>query len=102
MTMNETISKINEMRKEWYQPPTTYYGMTKPEFNYESYRHSAIIEIIDILINYKHINPITLVEEFRDMMDDFACNAKTVSANFMFSVYYDVATDILDVLIGTP
>lgn len=99
MTANQALSAIDSLRKGWYHPPTRYY-IKKGEFEYESYKCSGIDEIKLYLMRHKGEDPIMTVERFRHMMDDFACEAKTSSANFMFSVYYDVATDVLDVLLN--
>lgn len=71
----------------------------KTLFAQKSYSNWAKKEIDRYLAQNKG-DSIDAVEEFRSMMDSFACNAKTAEANFMFSVAYDVATDVLDGLIG--
>lgn len=37
------------------------------------------------------------IEEFRDMMDDFACISKTEVTKHMFSLAYDEVTNFLDI-----
>lgn len=98
MTTIYALSVINKMREEWYRPPKEYqYGF---RFEYDSYKHSAISEICMYLMEHELEDPIEALETFRCEMDNFACNAKTTSTNFMFSVYYDIATDVLDVLLS--
>ncbi len=100
MTMKYILSVIDQTRDEWYKPPTTYYKRKRVDFEYQSYKRSAVDEIKLYLMAHQDQNPVELIEEFRHMMDCAACETKRGSANFMFSIYYDVATDILDVVIG--
>lgn len=65
-----------------------------------SYCHWATEEIERYIAQNKGRPIIEVIEEFRHRMDCFACNAKTAEANFMFSVAYDVATDMLDEVIN--
>lgn len=97
--MKYVLSMIDKLRDEWYNPPITYH-QKRAEFEYDSYKRSAINEIKMYLMSNDSKNPIIAVEEFRHMMDVFACETKDGNSNFMFSVYYDVATDVLDLLCG--
>lgn len=100
VSMKYALSVINDLRDEWYKPPSSYYHRKRIEFERQSYTRSAMDEIRFYLMGHENENPITAVEDFRYMVDCFACKTKNGEANFMFSVYYDVATDILDVLLG--
>lgn len=99
MTVNRALSIIDSLREGWYESPILYF-QRKIEFEYKSYQHSALGEIRQYLIRHNKENPIKMLEEFRYQMDVFACETKNPTANFMFSVYYDVATDVLDTLLG--
>lgn len=99
MTINRALSIIDSLREGWYGSPMLYF-QKKIEFEYKSYQHSALEEIKRCLIRHNKEDPIKMLEEFRYQMDCFACETKNPTANFMFSVYYDVATDVLDVLLG--
>lgn len=100
MTNKQVLSAVDSIRKGWYNPPSNYYGFKKAEFEFISYSRSAIGEIYLCLLENQNKNPIDTIEEFRSKMDDFACYAQNGMANFMFSVYYDVATDVLDTLLN--
>lgn len=100
MTNEQALSALDSIRKGWYGSPSNYYGFKKAEFEFISYSRSAIGEIYLYLLKNKNKNPIEVLEEFRGMMDDFACYARNGIANFMFSIYYDVATDVLDTLLN--
>ena len=100
VNMKYVLSVINELRDEWYKPPSGYYRRKRAEFEQQSYARSAMNEICFYLMEHENENPITAVENFRHMVDCFACETKNEDSNFMFSVYYDVASDVLDVLLG--
>lgn len=91
---------IDEMIEEWYKPPTVYYNRKKEDFQYQSYKRSAMEELKIYLITHSNEDPFDTIRDFRYQMDCFACEAKSGNANFMFSIYYDVATDVLDVLLS--
>lgn len=100
VSMKYVLSVINDLRDEWYKPPSGYYHRKRADFEYQSYARSAMDEIRFYLMEHENENPITAVENFRYMVDGFACKTKNGGANFMFSVYYDIASDVLDVLLG--
>lgn len=97
MTTKQALQAIDSLRQGWYDPPTYYQNNIR--FVQRSYTHSAILEIDRYLRNHMNKNPIDAVEDFRGMVGDFACQAKDEMVAFMFSIYYDVATDVLDILI---
>ena len=100
VNMKYVLSVIDELRDEWYKPPMRYYHRKRADFEYQSYKRSAMDEIKFYLMEHENEDPVSAVEEFRYMMNRFACETKNGGVNFMFSIYYDVATDILDVLLG--
>lgn len=71
----------------------------KALFAQESYTRWAMKEIDDYLAQ-NNGGSIEILEEFRKNMDYFACNARTDHAKLMFSVAYDVATNLLDMEIS--
>ena len=95
----------------------TPFEMTKYDFcNYEtqfmlhSFRNWAIDEILNDILDgmcYEEcrmkvelpIDAIDYMERWRNVMDEFACIAKTSEANAMFSVAYDLCVEILDDII---
>ena len=91
----KTLRLIDSLREGWYNPPTNYH-QKKNEFERLSYQRSAIDEIKLYLMEHENEDPIEMIEKFRKEMDDVSCRSKCI----MFSVYYDVATDVLDVLLG--
>lgn len=97
LTLAHICNKIDTM----FPPPKSYYGMKRVEFNQVSYAHSGAKELKKFLLEYsKTMNYIEIIEDFRWTMDTFACEAKTQSASFMFSVYCDVAVEVLDLLLS--
>lgn len=100
MSMKYVLSVIDQARDEWYKPPTTYYEKKRVDFDYQSLKRSAVDEIKFYLMEHEDQNPIDVIEEFRYVVDHLACNAQNGTKNFMFSIYYDVATDILDIVVG--
>lgn len=102
MSKRKLVSLINEMLyRDWYKAPETYYGMTKARFMLSSYSTWALHELKLYAMKNTKEDPITCVENFRSMMDKLACEAKTSEANFMYSTCYDVATDVLDMMLVT-
>lgn len=99
VNMKYVLSVINVLRDEWYEPPSSYYHGKRIEFEQQSYARSAMDEICFYLMEHENENPITAMENFRHIVDCFACKTKNGEINFMFSVYYDVASDVLDVLL---
>lgn len=99
MNMVYVLSVIDSLRAGWYDAPSSY-NRKKINFMQQSYRRSAMDEIKFYLMEHKNEDPIQVIENFCNMMDKFSCNAKNKNISFMFSVYYDVANDVLDVLLG--
>lgn len=99
MNVKSVLTKL-EIYKEAYCPPLeTYYKIKKIVFEQKSYERSAVDEIKKYIINNGYRDCISVMEEFRSMVDDFACKSTDGDTGFMFSVYYDVATDVLDMLL---
>lgn len=102
MKINKAIVLIDKHIAKYYKAPTRpirFNGMDLIKFQEASYKRWAAREIRDYLDRHRKHEPINAVEEFRYSMDQFACSTKNPRKNFMFSVAYDVATDILDMLL---
>ncbi len=93
-------STFNWLLEKQRLSPLCYDEMKKIDFEYSSYAKSAMKEIMDYVLKNKDEDPILLVENFRHDMDCIACSSKTGIKNFMFSVYYDIATEVLDNLMS--
>lgn len=107
-SMRRALSIIDSLKRGWFNPPEIYY-QKRINFEVQSYSHSAIREIELYFLDFieksptviiRNKSPIDLMEEFRQLMDEFSCKGSNENARFMFSVYYDVATEVLDVLIS--
>lgn len=101
MKTKKALSLIEKARFDYYsEKPLEFYKTKRVDFVFNSYRRSAVNEIKFYLIDHDDVHPITALEDFIHMCDTFACKTTNSDANFMFSVYCDVATDMLDILIG--
>lgn len=67
------------------------------ELEYYSYSKSALKDILACLETEPELPPLSIVMEYRDKMDRFACEKPDNS--FMFSLAYDVAENIIDEII---
>lgn len=93
-----TVEKIIEdLRIHSHYGPTTW-KMKQEVFQYESYAKWALDEIrLYLMTHMNSRKPIyQIMEEFRYLMDSYACQSKSPETNFMFSVAYDVVTEVLD------
>jgi hypothetical protein len=57
-------------------------------------------EILRELRMHPDDTPISVVENFRDRMDSYCCISKTDKARDIFASLYEMATNVLDYLIG--
>lgn len=95
--MRDSIKMINEIIVNEYGN-----GLKRTNnniFEYRAYRWAGLEEVKKFIMEHEDLGAITAVELFRAQMDDFACRTRSANAHFMFSVYYDTATDVLDTLI---
>ena len=67
-------------------------------FEQQSYSRWAANEILSYVLHHLGMSPITAVEEFANLMDEYSC--KNQFSSFGFSVAHDVAMDILDMLLA--
>lgn len=98
MKFKKVLKIIDRMQKELYRSPESY-RINSAQFMFQSYKKWALNELLLYLLIRRDENPIERVEEFRYQMDVAATSATTDDRNFMFSVAYDVASDILDILL---
>lgn len=96
--IKKALQIVERLKKEWYEAPKTY-RMSQTDFYYTSYESWALREVKTYLMIHSDQNPIDALDEFRYQMDCAAVNAKTETTNFIFSICYDVATDVLDNLL---
>lgn len=67
------------------------------EFAQQSYSISAANDILYELKKNTSLPPLTIIEEYRDKMDEYSC--LNSFGSFIFSVSHDIAEDIIDELI---
>lgn len=77
--------------------PFPSYGMGKKEFAQVSYTRWALDELRNRLCRADDSSIISVIEEFIAEMDEYACVRH--DNNIMFSVSYDIAIHVLDVLL---
>ena len=90
---------IDDLRIHSHPGPRTW-KMKASKFAHESHSNWALCELELYLLKHDgEKNIYDLIEDFRYLMDNYACNAKTPETNFMFSVAYDVTTEVLDAML---
>lgn len=100
MSLKEFDEFVEELlHSGWYSTPKRYFGMEPATFSMLSFKRWALIELRDYVMSVPYKRPVDSVEVFRRQMDCFACQAKGDMEKNMFSTAYDVATDILDMLL---
>lgn len=102
MTTSYIFEQMDGLIREWYSVPKDWSMKVGDDtlFQYQSYKKWAVNEIKVYILIHPDLGVREAVEEFRTLMDDLACQAKTGDASFIFSVAYDTATDILDWLLN--
>lgn len=96
MNKKMAISFIDTLLEGCYDKPITYYNKNRTVFKEQSYSYSAILEVRKYIADNCKGDAIDCVEKFRKMVDNYACHAQNEEMKFMFSVYYDTVTDLLD------
>lgn len=98
MSRKYILAQLRNMRAKYYKVPTYNPKSQRQKilFQYDSLQRSAMNEIIDYLTEIPWDDVIENLEDFRSKMDDQACKAKTSESSYLYSVYYDVATNVLD------
>lgn len=67
-------------------------------FKQKCYSKWAIKQMADDLARYPNIPPLTIIEEFRNQMDEFSC--LNPHSSFQFSCAKDMAERVIDLLIN--
>ena len=93
MNNDYILSAIREYADEWLKEPRWH--LPKGHFEQRSYQKWAVNEVIKYIRESETVSPIEAVEKFVYKM-----NALSRKKNVIFSIAYDVATDILDFLIA--
>ena len=96
MSLNNVIRMLDEEIATWYPHPGKRMQMWK--FEMASYRRWAIEECRRYLLQNSDWPPVIAMENFRALMDEAACEATTASQNYTFSIAYDIATEVLDMI----
>ena len=81
------ISKLHDPDRE----------LKKSCFKQLSYSKWAANEVLNFVKNRPRTPPVFSVETFASMMDEYACMNQGTS--YIFSIAYDIAMDILDMLL---
>lgn len=72
------------------------YKVSPAVFSYHSYSSWAKRELDLYILEHYWLSKEEAIESFRKEMDEYCCRAPTQNAKYMFSIAYDVATNILD------
>lgn len=98
MTVDDCLEIIEEYALDLYDHPLDKF-MKKEYFYYETYLRWSIDEVKKYLDDHRGKDPIDILEEFKHKMNTFACESKTETSNFIFSVAYDLVTDVIDYIL---
>lgn len=100
MRSEKVLSVIHTLRRGWYVPNVSLFKMD--EFQRASYRMSALEELEDYFRSNLRApfreDPWEILENFRKQCENASCENKTEDYKFMFTIYYDVVTDVMDQL----
>lgn len=96
MNKDYILSVIKDYADEYLKVPQR--RLSRGDFEQRSYQRWAVDEILRAIEKSNSAPPIVAVEDFIRKMDEFSC--KNHRTSIIFSVAYDVATDILDLLIA--
>lgn len=78
----------------------SYYRVKRSHFKAMTYDCWAAEEIIKELQKNEEIyDPIIVLENFRDRVDNYCCSAKTTDANEIFIALYELINSVIDFLI---
>lgn len=87
---------IDLMLSDCMDSRKVYKDMRNMLFVYHSHREWALRELKAYIKLNKERDLLTVLEEFRYMLDCYSCNAKTEDSKFMFSAACDTVTNVLD------
>lgn len=94
MTERAILNCLKKHIKERYlKPPTIKSYVKRCVFKQQSYQKWAALNFLQYLEN-SDLSIIDAIEEYIRVMDIYACNGNTEESRYMFSVAYDVASDL--------
>lgn len=100
MNRNHILEVIHAYISKYKMYKVPGWNKKKIFFKQESYARWAVKECLRLTL-YSD-DPLTAIEEFASMCDDNACCCRNGDMRYVFSVAYDVATDILCELGSLP
>ena len=93
----KTIEILKHWRDNWgFINPTQYLGEKREKFIDDCRNAWAANEVIEELANHPNENPIDVIEDFRDRMDNYISIAQTDLAKDLFITLYEISTMFLD------
>ena len=95
MTRNNLIRYLQRMLNDYYKIDT--FG-SKKNMLMHSYARWAVKQLITKISDNPDITPLSIVENFKRQMNEYACRNKI--SGIIFSIAYDVAEDVTDKLIN--
>lgn len=102
MTMSDALAFIDELYDSaWYRKPRSFGAKRMKETTLAnmSYRRWALNELKMFLESCPNHEPIFLIEKYREVMDNKSCEGKTEEFRQAFGYCYDIATEVLDMLL---
>lgn len=104
MNDQQFLTFIDELADcNWFEGPKRNH-MKQSVFWDLSYKHWAMQELRDFCYRAIERNPNRLhtdiVQDFADLMDQYACQSKKSETSYIFSIAYDMAMFVLDMLLG--
>lgn len=105
MEMQKVLSFIDELLdSNWYRKPPYTHGIRRIKSATVmslSYRRSALVELRDLLQSCPDHDPVFLIDKYRAAMDNLSCKKRTTeNYRYVFAIYYEVATEVLDMIIA--
>lgn len=96
---------LHDLLETWmvsweYHEPKKYYSVKRSHFLREVLDYWAATEVVQEVFKHSEMDPLDVLNEFRDRMDAYACVAKTDRAKDIFIALYDAANNAVDFLIG--
>ena len=102
--MERAIKLIDELLESgWYEGPPLVHGLRKIKKDSilgMSYRRTALLELKMFLESCPEHDPVFLIDKYRNSMNDLASSNRPNSFRFIFGVFYEVSTEVLDMLIA--
>lgn len=93
MTRATIIKAIKDHYKDVYPIPLDYDKTSNTQFMFDSFTNWAYATIIEALDKTEK-PPMTVLENWRDFVDHYACISKSDISATMFAIMYDLITDV--------